>query len=329
MNKNIMKYKWIILAVIVVAAGWYFILNNYTSGGNGQAENARNENKIQVITSFYPLYFFAERIGGDKISLQAIIPPGVEPHDYELTPRDAAEIENSDLVVVNGAGFEPWFEKIRGDLDEKKINYAVLSEGITLLEGAEHEEEGAVEEEVHAGEELYDPHIWLSPVIAQDMVRKITEGLVKSDSMNESYYKENEKKLLSDLSLLDEDFQKGLSSCKKRDFVTSHAAFAYIARQYNLNQVSISGISPEEEPSAQKLAEVSDFVKKNDIEYIFFETLVNPRLSNTIASETGARTLVLDPLEGLSDDDISAGKNYLTVMRNNLINLRTALQCSL
>lgn len=324
-----MKYKWIILAVIVVAAGWYFILNNYTSGGNGQAENARNENKIQVITSFYPLYFFAERIGGDKISLQAIIPPGVEPHDYELTPRDAAEIENSDLVVVNGAGFEPWFEKIRGDLDEKKINYAVLSEGITLLEGAEHEEEGAVEEEVHAGEELYDPHIWLSPVIAQDMVRKITEGLVKSDSMNESYYKENEKKLLSDLSLLDEDFQKGLSSCKKRDFVTSHAAFAYIARQYNLNQVSISGISPEEEPSAQKLAEVSDFVKKNDIEYIFFETLVNPRLSNTIASETGARTLVLDPLEGLSDDDISAGKNYLTVMRNNLINLRTALQCSL
>lgn len=324
-----MKYKWIILAVIVVAAGWYFILNNYTSGGNGQAENARNENKIQLITSFYPLYFFAERIGGDKISLQAIIPPGVEPHDYELTPRDAAEIENSDLVVVNGAGFEPWFEKIRGDLDEKKINYAVLSEGITLLEGAEHEEEGAVEEEVHAGEELYDPHIWLSPVIAQDMVRKITEGLVKSDSMNESYYKENEKKLLSDLSLLDEDFQKGLSSCKKRDFVTSHAAFAYIARQYNLNQVSISGISPEEEPSAQKLAEVSDFVKKNDIEYIFFETLVNPRLSNTIASETGARTLVLDPLEGLSDDDISAGKNYLTVMRNNLVNLRTALQCSL
>lgn len=324
-----MKYKWIILAVIVAAGGWYFVMNNNSSGGNGQAENARNENKIQVITSFYPLYFFAERIGGDKISLQAIIPPGVEPHDYELTPRDAAEIENSDLVVVNGAGFEPWFEKIRGDLDEKKINYAVLSEGITLLEGAEHEEEGAVEEEVHAGEELYDPHIWLSPVIAQDMVRKITEGLVKSDSMNESYYKENEKKLLSDLSLLDEDFQKGLSSCKKRDFVTSHAAFAYIARQYNLNQVSISGISPEEEPSAQKLAEVSDFVKKNDIEYIFFETLVNPRLSNTIASETGARTLVLDPLEGLSDDDISAGKNYLTVMRNNLINLRTALQCSL
>lgn len=324
-----MKYKWIVLVLVIVSAGWYFILNNYSSGRNGQAENFPSEKKIQVITSFYPLYFFAQRIGGDRISLSAIIPPGVEPHDYELTPRDVAEIENSDLVVVNGAGFEPWFEKIRGDLDSKKINYTVLSEGIDLLEGAGHEEEGAVEEESHADDRLYDPHIWLSPIIAQDMVRKITQGLVKSDSENESYYKANEKKLLGDLSLLNQDFQKGLSACQKRDFVTSHAAFAYIAKQYNLNQVSISGISPEQEPSAQKLAEVSDFVKKNDIEYIFFETLVNPRLSTTIANETGAQTLVLDPLEGLSDDDISAGKNYLTVMRNNLKNLQTALQCSL
>lgn len=323
-----MKYKWILLVLIVVAAGWGFILNNYSSGQNDQREKSQGGEKIQVIASFYPLYYFTQRIGGDRVDVKTIVPPGVEPHDFEISPRDAADIENSDLVVVNGAGFEPWFEKVRPDLDTKKINYAVLSEGISLLKGAGHEEEGTTEEENHAEEEAVDPHIWLSPVVAQKMVQKITKGLIKSSPENESFYKENEKKLQSDLIVLNQDFQKGLSSCKKKDFVTSHAAFAYIAKEYGLNQVSISGISPEEEPSAQKLAQVSDFVKKNNIEYIFFEKFINPRLSNTIANETGAKTLVLDPIEGLSDDDIRAGKNYFTVMRSNLNNLRIALQCN-
>lgn len=312
-----MKYKWIVLVLIVAAAWWYFILGNNSSNSNSNAGESGSGDNIQVVVSFYPLYYFTQRVGGERINIKTIVSSGVEPHDFEPTARDIAGIESSDFVVVNGAGFEPWFEKIRGDLDAKKINYTVLSEGIALLEGEGHDDE-----------EVYDPHIWLSPVVAQDMVRKITKGLIKSDPQSEAYYRENEKKLLGYLNLLNEDFKEGLASCKKRDFVTSHSAFAYIAKQYNLNQVAISGISPEEEPSAQKLAEISDFVKKNDIEYIFFETLVNPRLSNTIANETGAQTLVLDPLEGLSDDDISAGKNYFTVMRNNLNNLQTALQCS-
>ncbi len=130
------------------------------------------------------------------------------------------------------------------------------------------------------------------------------------------------------LDQLDKTYAEGLKTCKQKDIITSHAAFGYLATRYGLNQVAISGISPDEEPSSQQLAEVAKFAKENDVKYIFFESLVSPKLSETIAHEIGAKTLVLDPLEGISDDDIKQGKNYFTVMENNLKNLQKALQCS-
>jgi zinc transport system substrate-binding protein len=178
------------------------------------------------------------------------------------------------------------------------------------------------------GQTMKDPHVWLNPQLAKNEVRRITDGYISIDPTNTMFYQENEKALDDKLDQLDSEYKEGLANCQNKDIITSHAAFAYLAEQYGLNQVAISGLSPDEEPSAQQLADVANFARKNNVRYIFFESLVSPKLSETIASEIGAKTMVLDPIEGLSDDDIKQGKNYFTVMEDNLKNLQTALQCS-
>jgi zinc transport system substrate-binding protein len=159
-------------------------------------------------------------------------------------------------------------------------------------------------------------------------VKKIANGFMTVDPQNSSYYQKNANTLDAKLTQIDKEFMQNLSDCKLRDFVTSHAAFGYLAKQYGLNQITISGISPDAEPSTRQLANVAKVAKEKQVKYIFFESLISPKLSETIANEIGADTLVLDPLEGLSDDDIKEGKNYFTVMRENLKNLKLALQCT-
>jgi zinc transport system substrate-binding protein len=172
-----------------------------------------------------------------------------------------------------------------------------------------------------------DPHFWLDPILAKQMVGNILNGLVQFDPQNKEYFTANANVYLAQLDKLDQEFTQGLESCKTRTVVTSHEAFNYLAKRYNLNLVPIAGISPDEEPSPAKLAEISQLVKDQGVEYIFFETLVSTRLADTIASEAGAKTAVLDPIEGLTDEDQASGKNYLSVQRQNLANLRTALAC--
>lgn len=273
-------------------------------------------NRLQVITSFYPLYFFASEIGKDKAEVINITPPGTEPHDFDPPARELARIENSDLLVLNGE-METWGEKIRKNLEGKKVKTVVAGEGLFVKELAEE------------NKTVKDPHIWLNPKLAQKEVGKITAGYISVDPANGAFYKENEKQLLDRLSQLDENYKLGLSNCMSKNIITSHTAFSYMAEAYGLQQIPVSGISPDEEPSAQKIAEVADFAKRENVKYIFFEKLVSPKLSETIANEIGAQTLVLDPIEGISDDDIRQGKNYLTVMQDNLKNLQIALQCSI
>jgi len=315
-----MKNKYLLILIGIIVLGGVYLLSN---GEFNRGLRSTNTNKVQASASFYPLYFFSSEIGKDKVDVFNITPAGVEPHDYDPTAQDIARIQNSKLLLVNGAGFEPWLDNIKDDLSDVAV-VNTSEEGINLEEGSEeHEEE-------HDGEEehINDPHVWLSPVLAKSQVDKIQQGFISADPDNASTYEANGASLKQRLDTLDTKFREGLSFCKQRSFVTSHAAFGYLAREYNLTQVPISGISPDEEPSLSELAEVTEFVKDNDIKYIFFETLVSPKLSETIANETGAKTLVLDPIEGLSDDDIAQGKNYFTVMENNLKNLQTALECS-
>ena len=271
--------------------------------------------KLQITASFYPLYFFASQIGNDLVQVQNITPAGAEPHDYEPTTQDIARIENSDLLILNGA-VESWGDKIKDNLKGKKTKVAVAGEGLLTQQLTEN------------GQTTLDPHIWLSPPLAKKETEKISAGIISVDPQHSQVYQDNEKKLATKLDQLDAEYKTGLANCKQKDIITSHAAFGYLASTYGLNQVPIAGLSPDQEPSAKQLAEVANFAKQHNVKYIFFEKLVSPKLSETIASEIGAKTLVLDPLEGLTEDDIKSGKDYFSVMQDNLKNLQLALQCT-
>lgn len=271
--------------------------------------------KLQVVTSFYPLYFFTSQITLDKADVYNITPAGAEPHDYEPTTRDLARIEDSSLLVLNGGKLEGWGDRITENLKDKKT--LILTVGATI----------ANQEILEDGEKIQDPHIWLDPILAKKEVDMILQALSQLDPNNSGFYQTNAQALLSKLDTLDSNFRQGLNNCARKDIITAHTAFGYLASEYNFNQVSITGISPDNEPSVQQLAEVAEFAKKNQVKYIFFESLISPKLSQTIASEIGAQTLVLNPIEGLSDEEIKNGKSYFSEMENNLTNLKLALEC--
>lgn len=270
--------------------------------------------KTKVAAGFYPEYFLASQIGGDKAQVTNITPADAEPHDYEPTAQDMATIENSEMLVVNG-GVEAWANDLQKNLNPSKTLVVVAGQGL--------ETQSVVED----GESVTDPHVWQSPLLMKQMVERIEKGFEQVDPDNAAYYRSNANALNTQLDQLDSEYRSGLASCAKKVIITSHAAFGYLATTYHLNQVSIAGLSPDAEPSPKQLADIATFAKKNDVKYIFFESLVSPKLSQTIASEVGAQTMVLDPIEGLTEDDLAAGKNYLTVMRDNLAHLRVTLEC--
>jgi zinc transport system substrate-binding protein len=297
----------LLLIFLLIAAGIYFGLkNNINNGSNG---------KLQVTASFYPYYFFASQIGGDKANVTNLTPAGAEPHDYEPSAGDIVRIDSSQLLILNGQ-VEPWGAKIQSDLKGKST--VVLIAGLGLFTQKVTDEEGVT---------AIDPHVWLSPTRAKVQVKAILNEFIQLDPQNKDYYTANATTLLTALDKIDSDYKAGLASCQKKDIVTSHAAFGYMASDYGLTQIPIAGLSPDAEPSLQEMANITNFVKANGIKYIFFESLVSPKLSQTIANATGAQTLVLDPLEGLTPNAIAQGQNYLTVMEQNLHNLEVALEC--
>ncbi|MHB8142221.1 MAG: metal ABC transporter substrate-binding protein [Thermoleophilia bacterium] len=268
--------------------------------------------KVRVTASFYTMAEFARQVGGDRVDVTTMIPAGVEPHEFLPTTQDIAGAYKSQVFVYNGAGLEPWADKISGDLGAGGVVVVNASDGIDLMAG-----EGSA----------YDPHVWLDPVLAQREVDNIRDGLIRADPKDRSVYEQNAAAYNQKLAALDGAFRSGLASCARRDIVTSHQAFTYLGKRYGLDVMAISGLSPDEEPPPQKLAEVAQFARQHNIHYIFFERLVNPKLSQTIATEVGAQTLVFDPLEGLTQQEAGRGEDYLSVQRENLANLRRAMEC--
>lgn len=303
-----MKKKLTLLFIaLLIGIGFYFgVKNNSKTVTSGE---------LQIAASFYPYYFFASEIGGNKVQVTNITPAGAEPHDYEPTSGDLVLINSSKLLILNGQ-VEPWGAKIQTDLKGKPTKVLVAGAGLFTQKVTDE-----------AGLTAIDPHIWLSPTRAKIQAKAILNELIQIDPSNKDYYYTNANKLLAELDNLDQSFKKGLVSCQKKDIVTSHAAFGYLASDYGLIQIPIAGLSPDAEPSLKEMANITNFVKTNGIKYIFFESLVSPKLSQTIATATGAQALVLDPLEGLTPDALTAGENYLTVMNQNLHNLELALEC--
>lgn len=320
-----------------------------TSSGTPDTQAA---GKLKVEASFYPMYEFARGVGGDLADVELLVPSGTEPHDWEPTPQDIAKIEDADLLVYNGAGMESWVDQVRDASSSAKLRFVEASKGLDIMEGSEEEEhqhehdsadehahesgeehDHAVEEaHDHEGEEAHghdhgglDPHVWLSPKLAVQEVRNIEAAFAEADPKNAARYTSNADAYVAKLEALDAEFKSGLSETKRTDFITQHAAFGYLARDYGLTQIPIAGLSPDQEPSAREMADVVEFAKQHDVKTIFFETLVSSKVAETIATEIGAQTDVLNPLEGLTSEETAAGEDYLSVMRKNLDALKKAL----
>lgn len=294
-----MKIKQIALTLLLVTAVTFGI--TFALGGKRSTES----NKLDVVTSYYPLYDFAKHVGGNKVQVTNVTPAGAEPHDYEPSASTLVDAQKSDVFIFNGGTLEPWTNKFIMDYHNTLV---MGGDGISLRIGN-------------------DPHFWLDPVLAQRMVNSIRDGFIKADPKNKDYYTQNAANYNKKLEQLNTDFLTGLETCSQDTVISSHGAFGYLADRYDFEVEAIAGISPENEPSADRLAKISQIVNQKGIKYIFFESLVSPRLADTIAQETGAKTLVFDPIEGLTNEDQRQGKDYISVQRENLAALRTALAC--
>lgn len=307
------RLRWLscVAMAVLVAAG--------CGSGDDEASGAAGAagEQLSVYASFYPLQWMAERVGGDGVAVSQLTPPGVEPHDLELSPQDVAALTESDLVVYL-SGFQPAVDDAvdqnAADRAFDAADSARLDLTWTPIEDGEPSDEAAT-----------DPHFWLDPLRLANVAGALAERLGNLDDSNAEAYAGNADELRDDLEALHGEFVDGLASCTNRSLVTSHNAFGYLAAAYGFDQVGISGLSAEDEPSPSDLAAVSEFVRDIGVTTIYYETLISPAIAETVATETGARTEVLDPIEGLTDQ--SQGDDYLEVMRANLANLRSGQSC--
>jgi zinc transport system substrate-binding protein len=312
------------------------MMPNQTSDQNQPIEQTEvAAPKIKVIASFYPLYEFSKNIGGEKADVSTFIPIGIEPHDWEPSSGDILKLKGSDIFVYNGAGFEPFIEQLIDSGEYNDVVFVESAKGIDLIkpehdgekEHDETEEEHNESEEEHEHHSEYDPHIWLDPILVKHQVTMIKNAMIEADPQNASYYEENANAYNEKLDRLDSKIREELSNCKKDTFMPFHDAFSYFANRYGLNVFPLSGVAPESEATAAELKEFVDFVKEHQIKVIFSEDLVDPRLAQVLADEADAQVIILSPLEGLTNEDLAAGKTYLSKMEENLENLKVALEC--
>lgn len=276
-----------------------------TDKGGGSSGN------LDVVASFYPLEFAAERVGGAHVHVTDLTKPGAEPHDLELTPQQVGSVAQADAVVYL-SGFQPSVDGAIDNADrEARVNVAKYAD-LRAASGTR-------------SETAQDPHFWLDPHRMRAVVKKIAHRLGAIDPDHAADYEHNAAKLGRQLGRLDKAYREGLRSCASDELVTSHSAFGYLARRYGMHQIGITGLSPEAEPGPGTLARVTRFVERHHVHTIYYETLVSPKVADTIAHETGTRTAVLDPIEGITS--ASKGSNYLAVMRSNLSSLRKGQQC--
>lgn len=282
-------------------------------GGDGKSGDEA-DGRPRVVAGFYPLFEAAQRVGGEHVAVSNLTPAGGEPHDLELNSRQLDRIEGAAVVLFLGHGFQPGLEKAAARAKGAKVD--LLSDAGSLLGAPPGDDQLDV-----------DPHVWLDPALFKAMVAKVAAALSVADPANRPTYEANAAAYSRELDGLDDAFRQGLAQCDRRAIVTSHAAFGYLARHYGLLQVPIAGLEPESEPNPQRLAELAAKVRAEGTKTVFYETLVSPKVAQSLAREAGVSTAVLDPLEGLSARDAKAGKNYVSVMKDNLAAIRLALGC--
>lgn len=287
------------------------------SSAGGTADGVSDASEpLSVATSFYPLAAAAEAVGGECVEVVNLTPPGVEPHDLELTPDDVEAIGSADLILYLGSGFQPAVEDSLGDAQGSAVDVLTLVD--TAPAPPSEAEEGL----------LVDPHVWLDPGLWAEAVQQIPQALATAAPDARCDFSANARSYVAELSAIDEEFTTALSGCRVDVIVTNHAAFGYMASAYGLTQEAISGLEPDAEPTPARLAELKDLVDANGVTTIFSEDLVSPEVAQTLADEADVDTATLNTLEGLTPEQVEAGEDYASVMRTNLDTLAAALGCS-
>ncbi|MGC1213195.1 MAG: metal ABC transporter substrate-binding protein [Micromonospora sp.] len=286
---------------------------------NGPRADA-DPGRVDVVAAFYPLQFLAERIGGDAVKVTNLAKPGAEPHDLELNPRQVGTVVDAELIVYL-SGFQPAVDDaVDQNGGDRAFDVATVQPLLDAAAGGHQHEGEAGHDEENGGK---DPHVWLDPTRLATIGDRLAERLGRADPARAADFTARAKTLRAELEQLDGEYAQGLKTCQRREIVVSHTAFGYLTARYQLDQVGITGLTPDIEPSPQRLAEVAREAREHQATTIFFETLVSPKVAETVAREVGAKTAVLDPIEGGPP-----GGDYLSAMRANLQTLRTALDCT-
>lgn len=292
---------------------------------------------LDVMASFYIMADFAQKIGGEHVTVTNLVSPGMEAHDWEPSPSDITNLERADVLVYNGADMEHWVEKVIATLENKNLVIVETSEGIELLEGHAHshdeDEEGHEDEEAHEdedghegeGEHHHDPHVWLSPLNAKMQLQNIKEAFAKADPGHADDYEANYQRYAAELDALDKEFRDALTPLPRKEIIVAHQAFGYLCQAYGLTQVPIEGVYADSEPDPARMAEILRFAQQHDVKTIFFEQSASDKVAQTIADQLDARTDVLSPIESLSDQQLANGDDYFSIMRQNLNALTSAL----
>lgn len=287
---------------------------------NNQAASQNKDKKLKIVTTFYPIYDFTKTIVGDEGDVSLLIPAGSEPHDYEPSAKDMAKITEADAFVYHNENMETWVPNAIKSWKKGAPNTIEGTKDMLLLPGGEEEGHDHGEEAGHHHE--LDPHTWLSPHRAIKEVTSIKNQLVKLYPDKKAEFETNTKKYVAKLEALDNEYSDSLKDAKQKNFVTQHTAFSYLALDYGLNQVGISGINPDQEPDPSRIAELKHYVEDNEINYIYFENNNQGKAAKTLADETKVKLEVLNPLESLTKKQMDAGENYLSVMKENLAALK-------
>ena len=298
-------------------------------GAVGSTTENTESDKLQVVTTFYPMYDFTKQVAQDDAEVSMLLEAGMEVHSFEPSSQMIAEIQDADVFIYNSPEMETWVPDVLASIDTSDMVVICASDAITLLEyeGEAHAHDHESEEEgANAGHShTVDPHVWLDPVLAQTEVSTIAEGLAEADPDNAEDYLENAGIYNGKLNELDEAYRAAFEGTENRTFVTQHAAFAYLAARYDLNQISVTGLNAEVEPSAAALATLSDYVKANNISHIYFENNASSQTAEALAEEVGVELAVLSPLEGITEEDQKKGSDYISVMLDNLEALKKSI----
>lgn len=305
----------------------FLLTSAFLLGACGKgSEQAREESQdLQVITTFYPMYEFTKEVVGDTGKVSLLIPAGTEPHDYEPSAKDMAKIMDADAFVYNSPELETWVPTMTDSIDTDKTAVIEAAKEIDLAENENHgETEAEHESEGHTHE--LDPHVWTDPVMAVKEVETIRDQLSEKFPAQAATFKKNAAAYIEQLNALHQEYTAALKDAGNRTFVTQHAAFGYLAKQYDLVQESIAGLSPDQEPTPSRLADLKEYVEDHQVKVIYFEENASSKVAETLANETGVELAVLNPLESLTEKQISDGETYITVMKENLQALQKSIK---